>query len=84
MAFEVKAQRAQEDRTMRQPFSVLPQSAIEEVHNAVNALRSESAGDYGAWFRKEAKKAAEEEKKVKQARQAAKEGLSMGPKSMNQ
>jgi hypothetical protein len=92
MAFEVKAQRAQEDKIMRLPFSALPQSAIEEVHNAVNALRSESPGVYGAWFKKEAMRAADEERNVKQARQAAKsakQGSSTGPppvlpKSVNQ
>ena len=50
------------------------------------------SGGYGAWFKKEGKRAAKEERKVKQALQAAKSakhGLSMGPlpvlpKSVNQ
>jgi hypothetical protein len=87
MAFEVKAQRAQEDQIMRRPFSALRQSAIEEVHNAVSALRTESSGGYGAWFKEEAKRAAEDERKVKRARQAAKlagQGLSMVPPSVLQ
>jgi len=72
MAFEVKAQRAQEDEIMRYPFSALRQSMIEDVRNAVDALRSERPREYEAWYDGEAKRAAEEERKFKQARQAAK------------